>query len=254
MKLIILFFIISFNTLALDISDLDESYPGFHDFESTSFSSVRSYLRQLFSKSVLVSGFDGFQEIQIKNSRNETIKVIKILVERAISNDQIKETVRYSFDNGNQLTFELKRVGNDLAPISDLDLLMFKFRSKDNLKSYTVSIPEFKIEYHREIEKTFEKSFFVLGFMGMNVGINTSITPKEITRDYLYFYEPMPNPHQVLSVNVNENLEYIHYSRGAGLLTPKLFFDGLNSGNKVFIGAGAAYLGMMYSIGFPEFN
>lgn len=250
----------SARVFAIDSTVFEENYPGFHDYESMSLTNTRNYFRALFSKSIQTSNREGFRVLEVQNEDWKTSIKISMLIERKIGNNEIIETVKYQLSSGGTLDYTLSRKGPNLKPLSDTDLLMFKFQSLDTYSSYDLIIPTFNVNYHRDISPGNETSFFLLGFMNFNIGINTQTFENEINRDYIYFYSGMNVPQQQLTVNVKEHqgtweqYEYLHYTRGVGILTPKQFYNGLNDGASMFAQSGMIYQSILYSIGFPKFD
>jgi hypothetical protein len=243
----------------LEPSILKEDYSDYNDYEGMSFGLTKAYFRKLFNNSVLVSGKDGIQSILVKNSAGNTTLEIKVAIDRYFWETILKENVTYTFPNGNSFKYLITKEGLNLRPTNDKDLLMFKFDSIGKVTRFNLSVPAFSLIQENKIGENFENSFFNLGVMEIKIAINTQITSRDVSRDYLFFYEAMPIPLQQLSVKVSESsedwrgVEFFHYSRGTSL-TPKEFFDGLNSASRVFIGAANIYLSILYEIGFPKFD
>jgi hypothetical protein len=260
MKTLILFLIFSFNASAITEAVLDDNYPGFHDYAAISFGPVKGYFRKLINKSVVVNGENGPEELQVQDSDRNIIQKIKVQIVKTQSENTITEVINYSFDSGKKLTITLMRKGQNVKFDSDLNLLLFKFDPIENEETFDLVIPEFQIQYHRDNSLTQDNSYYILQFMELNMEINTQITSSEINRDYIFFYAGMPIPQQQLTVNVKEandtwkEFEFLHYTRSNGIITPKLFFEGLNSASNIFIGASQFYIGKLLEVGFPKFD
>ena len=259
MKYFILFFI-SINSFAITDSVLDENYPGFHDFAAISFGPIKSYFRKLNSRSVILNGANGAEEMIIQDTNFKKLTNIKIQIDKNQTQNEIKETLQFSFPSGKKLTVLLTRRGSKVKFDSDQNLLLFKFDPQEDEEYFDLVIPEFQIQYQLMKTEQKEEAFYYLNFMPLNMEINTQITQASVLRDYLFFFNEMPVPQQQLSVEVKEtkndwdNLEFFHYTRGKGELSPKLFFEGLNQASGIFIGASQFYIGKLYDLGFPKFE
>lgn len=244
---------------AIDPNILKDDYSDYNDYEGMSFGLTKAYFRKLFNNSILVSGKDGIQSILVKDANGTTTLEIKVAIDRYFWETLLNENVTYTFPNGNSFKYLITKEGLNLRPTNDKDLLMFKFDSIGKVSRFNLSVPAFSLIQEKKIGEGFENAFFNLGSMDIKIAINTQITSRDISRDYLIFYEAMSNPLQQLSVKASENLddwrgvEFFHYSRGTNL-TPKEFFDGLNYTSRVFIGAANIYLSILYEIGFPKFD
>lgn len=259
-SIIVLIILFSVNAWsAIDPTILKAEYSDYNDYEGMSFGLTKAYFRKLFNNSVLISGKDGIQSILVKDSHGETSLEIKVAIDRYFWETTLKENITYTFPNGNQFKYLITKEGLNLRPTNDKDLLMFKFDSIGKVSKFNLTVPAFSLEQENRVGDNFEKSFFNIGPMEIKIEINTQITEQSVIRDYLYFYEAMPIPLQQLSVKALESekdwrgIEFYHYSRGT-ILSPKEFFEGLNSSTRVFIGAANIYLSILYEIGFPKFD
>lgn len=248
------------SSFGMDVSVLEKNYPGFHDYEATALSGVKNYFRNLMSKCIEYSSSDdSVYAISCVNPTTGVETIFKTAVERKMNSNSIEEVVNYRLQNGNAFTYSLTRRGKNLLPTNDRDLLMFKFRTKDLFDEYELSVPLFQIDFFRKQEEKTEKSYFVFKAMDLSVGINTLSESYQIVRDYIYFYTQINPPEQVLTVKAVpitgdwEGYEYTHFHGNIGLISPKLFFKGLNDGSGIFEAASAMFLSQLYQIGFPTF-
>ncbi len=254
-------FLFCFSVFAQSPEDLGSNYPGFHDYEATAFSGIRTYFRNLFQNSYTISDINGIKTIVVLNADQTEALKVNAKIERITNGNLFSESVIYALPSGKVFDYTLTREVHSLKPLNDLDLLMFKFEDDDQLTHYEISSKALGFVFHREKNEKQEKAYFNLSFMEYTIEIDTAVNAKDVTREYLYFYKYLPFPQSQLTVKVTEaqgswgGLQYTHYGRadGARELTPQQFFSGLNAGAGPLYACVEIFPEVLYGIGFPRF-
>lgn len=255
---LVLYLFFSAKIFAIDISVLDEQYPGFHDFEATCFSPIRMYLRTLLSRSVIVGHHTTAYNLELKGINSESIIDFRVAIDRSIERNKIVENVNYYFGNGHAFNYIVTRIGDNLSPIPDIELMSFQFSTSDKLKSYSLRIPEFGVDFHRDIGEFLEESYFIFSAINMKIFINTSVANNEVSRNYTFSYRKLNKSQMNLNVLVVESadfwpmIDYVHFLPDVGMIDPKKFYELLGDLNNIFVKSGAEFLDIMHNNGFPK--
>ncbi len=254
-------FLLSFNLQAFDPEAFKDVYPDFKNYQSLLLNDVKSYFDSIHENSVIYSDINGNKTFVVKKTSGEFLGKINCRIIRIKSYNQISERVVYALRNGNKFEYEVLRKGDNLEFNSDEDLLSFKIEPKEE-EEYKFIIPSMNIEasYTLTSEQS-DQSFFSIGFMEFNVKIETFSTPKESTRNYIYFFKAIkPSPQASLTVRAIESASiwsgttYHHSASNGGEITPKQFFGGLADGAGAFGEASTIIINHIQSLGFPNFQ
>lgn len=258
-KILFFSFFIAINSYAISPTVLDESYPGFHDYEAITLNGVRNYFRNFFLKSAIYTDENGTINKIIYNPYSEAITFL-VKIERETKENIIVERVIYTSADGKTLAYQLTREGENLWATNDNDLLIFKFRTKDYYKKYKIEFFTFGNEYYREKNGDTETSYLFLKNFNSKVFLDTRVDGNDLYRDYIYSSPLMDIPVKNVSVKVTEDVKswstysFIHTITAKGVVTPKTFFDYLNEATFFFEMTSEFYVSKLLTVGFPNLN
>ena len=255
-KLFLILFccILTFNAYAIDESVFAGRYPNFQDYQSLSLQGLNNYFYSLFSKSITLHGDNNYYQFVVLDDSGQTITNINARIERSRTEASLTESVHFILPNSEHFDYTLKRTGINLVETTDMDLLTFNFKIKE--ESYDLAFKQLEARFQKQKDnKDVEKSFILLGMMEINILIETSLRESEGYRNYIYFFKGMPNPQSTLTVrvlrDVSENPTFIHSSKGIEI-APKYFFQGLEEGSQVFTEFSQISLKILGTMGFPK--
>jgi hypothetical protein len=241
----------SFSVSAVDDAVFSEKYPGIKEYQNIGLQGLNLYFFTFMSRSVLFKNDLGSYQIEYQDNSGNTILSLKARIERKTLNGELQEYVQYVLPNANVFDFYLKKTGLDQSPTPDNDLLTMNFKKQTS--NYEIGIVPLMTVFN----KTGIKDFLVLGFMEVNISIQTLYKENEATRSYIYFFRGMPNPQSSLTVQVIgdpdsfNTYNYIHSSKGAEI-SPKYFFQGLQEGSMIFQEFSQISLLTIKNLGFPS--
>lgn len=258
LSLVLFLIFSSYSSMAMDSSVFKDTYPGFHNYQLSTFAQLRNYFEALPLNSLNYTDIDHTRIYKMRDHLTGQMRTLYSKIIREKKENTLSERVIYFLENGQSLEYEVLKKGPHVLNTDDFDLLTFRFKTNALDEFYQISIPTFNILMTHVLNAHGEKDFFNLGFMEFNVQIESLFTKNKAVLTYLYFYKEMPNPQSSLSVQAIEMpdswgaIQFIHLSSQAGEVTPKQFFQGLASGAAAFNGASKAIFKMLLGLGFPD--
>lgn len=259
-KLIIFILIFSFSQtlLAMDKTVFQENYPTFQEYQEILFSKIRDYFERLPQATIINSNSSDLKIYSFYDKNTKQLNLFYSKITRKISDGEISEKVTYSLSNGTTFTCELLRKGVDLTPTDDNDLLTFNFKLSELEDFYQVTLPESRVKFSYSKNLYGDKAYFDLGFMDFKIQTESFLSQTNSYINYIFFYKYMPNPQASLTARAistdGENIQFIHTSSQAGELTPKQFFEGLNTSTTVLEGVSDYNYNLIIFSGFPNLD
>ncbi len=248
----------STNLFALDNKVFTGQYPSATTFQKISLEKLKTYFETLAGQSINnIDPISGVRTYQVRRKNSLVVDLIFAKIERQQAGNKLVEGVYYSLSSGRGLVFIFTRYGLNLKESTDRDLLLLNFLPSDSSTSYSLEIPILGFYLNTEVGAKNENSYISLKQMAFELKIESVYSDMKAQRNYLFYFKPMPSPQSSLTVQAEaregswSNLQYLHFSSSKGLITPNLFFQGLDQGSSVYEELGGEYLDMINYMGFP---
>jgi hypothetical protein len=257
MKLIIFLFatIISNFIYAIESDVFNSKFPGFNQYQSSIFSSVKNYLELIPNKSIVYNLDKNLKKFLIPNKNpNQEIEIVFQII-REVKINQITETMFYSVSGSAPFIYRVIKKGEAISESDTLDLQLMRFRPSRFDDEYEIQVPSLNISLKNSREESKETTFLNLGFVGFNISIETNTKQAIPYRHYLYFYKDMPNPQASVSVFLYEYFNtylFSYTSSQAGQLTENDFNFALAGANGLFEASSEAMIFNLRALGFPK--
>lgn len=256
--LILYFFYNIFNAYGIEKNIFSNDYPSASYFQLTLFSKVKDYLDALTSQSLITSNSNGLTAYQFKKINSLNYELVFIKIERETKTNSLSERVQYSFENGQVFFYELIKYGANKELSSDVDLRMMRLKTTDLTNGYEIRVPQLGlvIKSQRSEFSTLEK--ISLNEIGFELSIESFYKEKIAQRNYIYFYNGMPNPQTALSVRVDfidsswAKHKFTYFGSSMGEISPSVFYQGLMQGSALYEEFSNVFLLNFESLGFPK--
>lgn len=252
------FFLNIINAYGIEKNIFSNNYPSASNFQLTLFSKVKDYLDALSSQSIITNNANGLTAYQFKKLNSLKLELVFIKIERMETVDSLTERVQYSFENGQIFSYELIKYGANNELSSDIDLRMMRLKTTQLTNGYEVRIPQLGLVINSRISETSTFEKISLNEIGFELSIETFYQEKMAQRNYIYFFNGMPNPQTSLSVRVDSlesnwaKYKFTHFGSSLGEVSPSVFYQGLTQGSALFDQLSFVFLLNFESLGFPK--
>lgn len=256
--IILSFFFNIITAYGIEKNIFSNDYPSASNFQLTLFSKVKDYLDAMTSQSIITNNANGLTAYQFKKLNSLSLELIFIKIERIESINSLTERVQYSFENGQIFSYELIKYGANNEFSTDVDLRMMRLKTTQLTNGYEIRVPQLGLVINSRISETSTLEKISLNEIGFELSIETFYKEKMAQRNYIYFFNGMPNPQTSLSVRVDilefnwSKYKFTHLGSSLGEVSPSVFYQGLTQGTALFDQLSLVFLLNFESLGFPK--
>lgn len=250
------FFTFCINASSEELNGFSDRYPTILSFQSILLQQFKNYFESLKAKSVIYNFGNSKKLLRYTDPTSGKVFDIRLSIDRIYKNNTLFERATYTLENSESFIVEYNRVGHELIPSSDEDLMTLKMKPQLTEEFFSIKLPSVKQGLFFEKDKKREISYILIGTFEFNLKIEKLLDSQKPKINYLFFFKGMDNPQSFLTVvsEVDEDTGaniFIHQSIG-GLITPKDFFTGISQASGAFIGAAQESKEILLSKGFPK--